>query len=87
MQQNRNCQVEVIDFGIGIPKDKLKSLFQTFYRCENVGDISGTGLGLTIVKDYVSFNDGEVEVESELGKRTKFTVTPPFKHVQQVQIL
>ena len=69
------CEVEVIDFGIGIPKDELNDLFQTFYRCSNVGDISGTGLGLVIVKDYIELNGGKVSVESSLGEKTTFIVT------------
>lgn len=73
----QECVVEVVDFGIGIPPEEQENLFHTFYRCSNVGDISGTGLGLAIVKEYVDLNNGAIEVESELGKKTSFKVKLP----------
>ncbi|HBB33855.1 MAG TPA: hybrid sensor histidine kinase/response regulator [Cyanobacteria bacterium UBA8803] len=65
------------DEGIGIPtKDQVK-LFDAFYRSSNVGTISGTGLGLTIVKKCVELHKGTVTVESEVEVGTTFTVTIP----------
>ena len=68
---------EVKDRGIGIPPDDLPRLFSNFHRAANVGDIPGTGLGLTIVKRAVESHGGAIEVESELGKGTRFTVRIP----------
>jgi signal transduction histidine kinase/DNA-binding NarL/FixJ family response regulator len=76
--ESKICKIEVIDFGIGIPKEELKSLFQTFYRCSNVGDISGTGLGLAIVKDYVDLNRGIIQVSSQEGVKTVFSLMIPY---------
>jgi signal transduction histidine kinase len=45
-------QVEIIDFGIGIPEEDQQKLFNTFYRASNEG-ITGTGLGLYIVKTFI----------------------------------
>lgn len=71
----------VKDSGIGIPSDDLPHLFESFHRCQNVGNISGTGLGLTIVKRSVEMHGGDISVKSELGVGTTFTVTLPLKKV------
>ncbi len=67
----------VHDQGIGIPPDELPQLFGNFHRASNVGDIPGTGLGLTIVKRAVESHGGSIVVESELGRGTRFTVRIP----------
>lgn len=73
------AQVEVSDTGIGIPEKALPHLFEEFYRAPNAKASSevGTGLGLAIVKDLVERYGGRIEVESEVGKGTTFTVTFP----------
>ncbi len=68
---------EVKDQGIGIPPDELPRLFGNFHRANNVGDIPGTGLGLTIVKRAVESHGGSIAVDSELGRGTRFTVCLP----------
>lgn len=68
----------VEDQGIGIPLKDQKRLFESFHRGANVGNISGTGLGLCIVKKYVDLHKGKIAVKSEVGKGTKFTVTLPL---------
>ncbi len=65
---------EVSDQGIGIPSDEIAHLFESFHRSSNVGNIQGTGLGLAIVKNSVDLHGGRIEVRSELGKGTCFTV-------------
>lgn len=69
--------IDVRDKGIGIPKKELEDLFLPFHRAINVGDIPGTGLGLTIVKDYIELNDGTISVESIKGGETIFTIRIP----------
>ena len=71
--------VSVKDHGIGIPKDEIGNLFDTFFRASNVDNIQGTGLGLSIVHEFVKLHNGEIEVESELGAGTTFTITFPKK--------
>lgn len=71
--------IEVRDKGIGIPESEHKHLFNKFFRANNVGNIQGTGLGLTIVKRYVELMGGEVTFRSELGKGTTFIVDLPQK--------
>ncbi len=67
------------DQGIGIPQESLSSLYEPFYRAENVGSIVGTGLGLAVVKKCVELHQGEISVQSELGVGTTFTVRIPQK--------
>ena len=68
---------EVQDQGIGIPPEELPSLFGNFHRASNVGNIPGTGLGLTIVKRAVESHGGSIAVDSELGRGTRFKVCLP----------
>ena len=67
---------EVEDEGIGIAEDKLTKIFEEFYRVEKheSGNITGTGLGLTVVKEIVETHGGKILVESEIGKGSKFSV-------------
>ncbi|MDO4478556.1 MAG: ATP-binding protein [Lachnospiraceae bacterium] len=69
------------DTGIGMSKDYLPHLFDTFSREKNTtaGKVAGTGLGLSIVKKLVDLLEGTIEVESEPGKGSVFTVTLPNK--------
>ncbi|HBA88514.1 MAG TPA: peptidylprolyl isomerase [Geobacter sp.] len=72
---NGVIRVSVSDSGCGIPTDKLKRVFDPFYTTKEVG--KGTGLGLSIVYDIVKKHNGEIHVESEIGKGTTFTITLP----------
>jgi signal transduction histidine kinase len=67
----------VQDQGIGIPQDYKKQLFQLFQRGSNVGKIKGNGLGLSIVKQAVDLHGGKIEVKSQEGIGSKFTVYIP----------
>lgn len=71
--------IEISDEGIGIPSDNIPSLFNTFHRGKNVGDIAGTGLGLAIIKDCVDLHKGTINIKSEINKGTTFTVRLPIK--------
>ena len=65
------------DYGIGISKEDLKLLFDPFHRGKNVGNISGTGLGLSVLEKAVALHGGKITVESELGKGSTFNVILP----------
>ncbi len=69
---------QIRDEGIGIPSENQPHLFTTFYRCSNVGQIKGTGLGLAVVKKCVEAHQGEIHLESEEGVGTTVTVTLPL---------
>lgn len=67
----------VTDQGIGIPDEDKAFLFKSFFRANNVGAIAGTGLGLSIVKEAVNCHRGTINVLSEIGKGSRFTVMLP----------
>lgn len=69
--------LRVEDFGIGIPDSDRPNLFKAFYRGSNVGTISGTGLGLVILKNNVELHGGRVSIESRLGQGTIVSVFLP----------
>jgi two-component system phosphate regulon sensor histidine kinase PhoR len=72
-ETNHIC-IEVEDHGIGIPEDKLSRIFEEFYRIEQKENISGTGLGLTVVKEIIEAHKGKISVTSEIGKGSKFII-------------
>lgn len=68
------------DNGVGISKDYMEHMFEDFTREKNVSNKSeGLGLGLAITKRLVDSLQGEIEVESEVGKGTTFIITLPFR--------
>jgi len=71
--------VSVRDFGVGIGQEHLPRLFERFYRSDKDRSrkLGGTGLGLAIVKHIVQAHNGSVDVESEIGKGTIFTILIP----------
>jgi signal transduction histidine kinase len=77
---DRYARVEVIDPGIGIPKDKQDKIFERFYQVDGSSKrrFGGTGLGLAIVKEIVQAHSGTVAVESELGQGSTFSFLIPF---------
>lgn len=72
--------IKVTDTGIGIQKEHLERIFDRFYRIDSneTHGIAGTGVGLHIVNEFVKLHGGTVEVDSELGKGTVFTVQIPM---------
>ena len=78
-QQNGSLKLAVSDTGIGIRKDDLNRIFEEFHRgAEASTKYRGTGLGLTIVRRFVSLLGGDIAVQSEVGKGSSFTVTLPL---------
>lgn len=69
------CIIEVKDDGIGIPIEEQKYLLEPFFRANNTGKIPGTGLGLNIVKRYVTLMQGEISWISKQDEGTTFTLT------------
>ncbi len=65
------------DYGIGIPKEDIKLLFEPFHRGENVQNISGTGLGLAVLRKAVELHKGRIVVKSKIGKGSYFRIILP----------
>jgi len=76
--------LEVADTGYGIAKDDLPHIFDQFYRSSdpNVTNQVGSGLGLAITQEIVRLHSGEIEVQSEPGRGTQFTITLPREEYQ-----
>jgi len=74
-------RISVSDRGVGIPQDKLNSIFDKYYRLQTqkTRETAGSGLGLTLVKHIIEAHGGRVEVESEVAKGSKFTLLIPMK--------
>ncbi|MAD97968.1 MAG: histidine kinase [Flavobacteriaceae bacterium] len=79
--------ITVSDTGLGMSKDKLTLIFERFQRLENKDSAKtkGTGLGLTISKGIVDLLGGTIDVQSELGKGSTFTITLPHKKVSKTK--
>ncbi|MDP5081766.1 MAG: ATP-binding protein [Winogradskyella sp.] len=73
--------VEIIisDTGAGIGKEEVEKIFERFYQAENLnkGYYGGTGIGLEVVREFVNLHRGKIEVESEIGKGSKFKIILP----------
>lgn len=70
--------IKVRDEGIGIPEEEQQKLFNKFYRAKNASNIQGTGLGLTIVKQYVELLNGRISFVSKADLGTTFIVEFPL---------
>lgn len=77
-KESKAVLVEIIDQGIGIEKSKHYKIFERFERATNIHDVSGMGLGLYICKEIVEAHQGEIWVESELGKGATFKFRLPL---------
>ncbi|WP_434793461.1 Alkaline phosphatase synthesis sensor protein PhoR [Terrisporobacter petrolearius] len=79
--KNDEIVIEVIDNGVGIPKEDQSKIFQRFYRVDKARSrsVGGTGLGLAITKHIVHSLKGSIGLESQLGEGSKFIVKLPKK--------
>jgi signal transduction histidine kinase len=76
--------LSVRDEGIGIPPEDRERLFEAFQRGSNVGRIHGTGLGLAIAQQTALLHGGTLDVESEVGAGSTFTLTLPVGRSSQM---
>ncbi len=83
-QQEAICQI--VDTGIGIsPEDQLH-IFERFYKADRSRDrsIGGNGLGLSLVRKIINLHGGKIDMKSELGEGTNFTVTLPLRCLESI---
>ena len=80
---HKNLYIKVADSGVGIPEDCVEHIFERFYRVDKARsrDTGGTGLGLAISKNIIVMHKGIINVYSEPGKGTTFTVRVPMNYV------
>ncbi|MGL5348260.1 MAG: ABC transporter substrate binding protein, partial [Peptostreptococcaceae bacterium] len=83
-KHNGNVEISVKDNGIGIEQSKIDEIFYRFYQVDYSIQRAneGSGMGLCIVKDIVKYHNGEVKVESNVGKGSIFKVVIPIKFVE-----
>jgi two-component system phosphate regulon sensor histidine kinase PhoR len=79
--ENGSCQIEVADEGLGIAPDEHERIFEKFYRLDpqQTQGVGGSGLGLYICRELVERMNGRLNVESEPGKGSRFTVELPLR--------
>ncbi len=79
LDRGSSILIEIADTGIGIPKNELPRIFEEFYRASNAKEVEreGTGLGLSIAKQVIEMHKGQIRVESEEGKGSKFSIELP----------
>jgi two-component system NtrC family sensor kinase len=75
-EENRRLKIQVIDTGCGVPRELFNKIFEPFFTTKPAG--KGTGLGLSVTYGIVEKHGGHIEVESEVGKGSVFTVVLPL---------
>jgi signal transduction histidine kinase len=76
--ESKSVEFVIEDTGGGISTENLPKIFEGFHQVRSTTSIQGVGLGLTIVKKYLELINGDIQVRSELGKGSTFTVTLPL---------
>ena len=76
--EHGHTRFQISDQGIGVPAADQQHLFESFHRGQNVQAVSGTGLGLAVVKKCLELHGGKIEVESQIGVGTTFSVDIPW---------
>lgn len=84
--KENTLDIEIEDTGIGIKEDNIERIFERFNDVNKgfIGNIYGSGIGLSMVKSIANLIEAEVKVESEYGKGTKFTISLDVKEIDEI---
>ena len=90
VRNERFVKITISDTGIGIPADRIDKIFDRFYQVDgsHTREHEGTGIGLSLTKELVEVHKGKIEVESEPGKGSTFTISFPLgkEHLEPEEI-
>jgi PAS domain S-box-containing protein len=75
----KEIEIEVVDYGIGIPQKEIQYLFTSFFRASNTSTIIGSGLGLAIVKQFTEFLNGTIELKTKENSGTRIKLKFPYE--------
>ena len=85
-------EIEVRDTGCGIPEESISRIFERYYQANGDRQVSGTGIGLALVRNLVLIHEGDITVESKLGEGTIFrfridanNIYPNAKHIDELE--
>jgi two-component system phosphate regulon sensor histidine kinase PhoR len=86
-ERTERDRISVVDTGDGIPPEHIKRIFERFYRVDRARsrELAGTGLGLAIVKHLARAHNGEVSVQSTLGKGSTFVIELPLSMSEKLE--
>jgi len=85
-QDDQNYIIVVKDSGVGIKFDEISRVFEKFFTGSNVHNGQGAGLGLSLVKSFVDFHGGKIDVQSSLNVGTEITINMPIRVGMDAQI-
>jgi signal transduction histidine kinase len=80
-KDNDNIILYIEDKGIGIPENDINMIFEPFHRANNVKNIEGTGLGMSIVKRSLDLCKGKISISSKVNEGTNITLTIPYEKI------
>lgn len=85
----KGWKLSVQDYGIGISKNEINSLFREFYRGENAINLKiiGSGIGLLLIRDYVTMHQGKVLLKSKENVGSTFSIEIPYKRIYNPDLM
>lgn len=81
---DKTLVISVEDNGRGIAKEDIANIFDRFYQVDKIHP-KGSGIGLSLAKAFVELHSGQIEVDSEIGRGSKFTISIPIRHTDKIE--